>query len=115
MSKDIAEVVSKIQSDLEAPWSSKDISPEEFLVKLKSDLQGTTALLQGRSRDATMVQSALEDTVGLIAYASAQKELHALKSLLQSYTAKENAHGTVNSKRADEGARLRDGQGATSK
>lgn len=93
--------IAEAQASAVAPWDKDGRVPQEFVVDLKARLESVRDLLQGRSSDATMVQSAVEDTLSLMVYASSQKELHALKALIQSYIAKENANGAVDSKGAD--------------
>lgn len=99
--KDIVKAVESAQSSLGAPWDKSGETAEQYMQRLKGDLDKANSFLQGRSSDASMIQSAIEDTLSLVAYVSAQKELHALKAVIQSYVAKEMNHGTVNSEGPD--------------
>lgn len=99
--KEVINQIEQYQKDMTKTWLSNGETPNQFLIKLTTELQSVKDLLEGRSQDTSMVQSALKDSLSLITYACTQKELISLKAIIQSHIAKEKRNGTINTKRAD--------------
>lgn len=102
--KDELKKVEGLESSLNAPWSQTGESAEDYVKRVTVALSQVSELLEGRTTDTSMVQSAIKDTADLMVYATARKELLALKSLMLSHIARENRYGPNDTKRSNKGS-----------
>lgn len=100
MSKDLKKL-NELEAQLKSPWELNGECAEDFIKRTTEGLQVLSDILSARTTDTSMVQSTLKDTADLVTYMSARKELTSLKSLLLSYSARENRHGTNNTEGAN--------------
>lgn len=73
----------KVSDSLQAPWVALDITPELYLQDLTVRWTSINALLKSGGGDASIVKSTVKETLELIVWVQAKRELTSSMALIQ--------------------------------